>query len=225
MMLYALAHLLVSLLAKPLFRLRVEGLHHIPDQGPLIIAANHMSHLDIPLLGCSLRRRANFVGKSELFQIPLLGRLLRLLGGIPIRRDGMDRGAMEEIRHRLHQGRILVICVEGKRSLDGRLQRAKAGVGMIVAMTGVQVIPALIEGTHRALPKGAKWIRLAPVSITFGPPVDLPAWKGKSGGKSAYQGIADRIMEGIASLARTSEQASLGEREGVPSKRGRQPEW
>jgi 1-acyl-sn-glycerol-3-phosphate acyltransferase len=96
---------------------------------------------------------------------------------------------------------------------------------MIVAMTGVQVIPALIEGTHRALPKGAKWIRLAPVSITFGPPVDLPAWKGKSGGKSAYQGIADRIMEGIASLARTSEQASLGEREGVPSKRGRQPEW
>ena len=208
-MLYGIAHVLVSFLARVFFRLRVEGLEHLPKKGPLLIAANHASHLDIPLLGCTLPRKAFFVGKSELFQIPVLGRLLRHLGGIPIRRGGMDRRAVREIKERLEEGNYLVYYLEGSRTSNGMLQRAKAGVGMVAAMTGVPVIPAYIHGTYQILPKGRWFFRLAPVTITFGVPVDLSRLPGAKGERLSYQAMADQIMDEIVTL---SEGAGKGEK-------------
>lgn len=200
-MFYVIVHAVVFFLAKVFFRLRVNGLGHVPRKGPLIIAVNHASHLDIPLIGCTLNRRAYFVGKNDLFDIPVLGRLFRHLGGIPIRRRGIDRRAVMEIKKRLEEGHVLVFYLEGRRTSNGMLQKAKAGVGMIAAMTGVQVVPSYIQGTYHALPKGRKFFRLAPVTITFGLPVDLSQWKEPRGTKLDYQAMADHIMQEIATLS------------------------
>ena len=215
-MLYNIAHFVVSFLAKHLFKLRVEGFQHIPEHGPLIIAANHASHLDIPLLGCTLHRRANFVGKSELFEIPILGWILRLLGGIPIRRGRVDHRAIAEIRTKLQQGSILVFYLEGGRTPDGMLQKPKAGIGMIAAMTGAQVVPAYIKGTYQALPKGKKWFRSVPISIVYGPPVDFSNWGYDNEGKADYQEISNGIMREITTLSgENGKPLGIGTREGV----------
>ncbi len=175
----------------------------MPPAGPLIIASNHASHLDIPLLGCTLHRRAFFVGKSELFGIPVFGRLLRHLGGIPLRRAGIDRRAVDEIKKRLQEGHVLVFYLEGKRTTDGRLQRAKAGIGMVASMTGAQVVPAYIKGTFQALPKGRKLVRSVPVTITYGAPLSFPQVVGGDEEQISYQEMADRVMGNIASLAQS----------------------
>jgi len=215
-MLYKIAHFVVSFLAKRLFKLRVEGFQHIPEHGPLIIAVNHASHLDIPLLGCTLHRRANFVGKSELFEIPILGWLLRLLGGIPIRRGRVDHRAIAEILNKLQQGEVLVFYLEGGRTPDGMLQKPKAGIGMIAAMTGAQVVPAYIKGTYQALPKGKRWFRAVPVSIAYGPPMEFSGRDYKKDGKVDYQGISDGIMKKITSLSRDNGRLlDIGTRKGI----------
>ncbi len=206
-MLYGLAHRLVSWMARVFFRLRVEGLQNVPPEGPLIIASNHASHLDIPLLGCSLSRKVHFVGKSELFKIPVLGFLFRQLGGIPLKREGIDRQAMAKIETHLREGHVLVVYPEGRRTTTGSLQRPKAGIGMIAAKTRAPVVPAYIEGTYHVLPKGKKWFRMAPVRIRFGPPVPLlPEGNGSSGGRTDYQAVADRIMNEISALAREKDE-------------------
>ena len=213
-MLYAIAYVLVWLFAKIFFRLKVIGVENIPRRGGVIVAANHNSYLDIPLLGCSLRRRADNIAKAELFEVGAVSWLFRTLGGIPVRRGTIDREALNEAVARLRSGHLLALYPEGRRSRDTQLLTAKPGIGLLVARTGVPVIPAYIEGTHRACPPGSRWIRPARVKITFGKPVDLrrflsevpaggrePKAEGKAEGrKQVYQDIAEEIMRQIGAL-------------------------
>ena len=199
-MLYSIAHLLVYSLARLCFRLKVIGGENIPPGGGAIIAANHMSYLDIPLLGCSLKRRADFVGKAELFKNPVVGFLFRRLGGFPIKREGIDRLAIEEAVRRLRAGRLVVFYPEGRRSEDGLLQQPKPGIGMVAAKARVPIIPALIEGTEQVLPKRSKRLRFHPVIIKFGPPLDPSKFFEVEMGKIAYTKISQAAMAGIQKL-------------------------
>src|SRR6266852_8383209 len=203
MVLYWLTWVAVRLLATVLFRFRVSGAHHVPKTGGVLIAANHASYLDIPILGCGMFRRAWFMGRTDLFGGPAAW-LMRHMGWIPIRRERVDRTGFEEAIRRVKAGGAVVIYPEGGRSEDGRLQPGKPGVGMIVAATGCPVVPAYLGGTHDALPPGAKGIRLRPIRVTYGAAMDFSAlvkeMDGESKRKELYQLISQEIMDRIAAL-------------------------
>src|SRR3990172_747407 len=199
-MLYSIAVLIISIFARLLFRLKVSGVENIPLSGGVIIAANHFSYLDIPLLSYGLNRPANFIGKKQLFTIPVAGTLLRLLGGIPIDREKIDRSALREIMKKLNSGNVVVIYPEGTRSHDGRLQPGKPGVGFIVRMSGKKVVPTAILGTDKAMPSGSWFIRPSPVTIRFGEPLDFHENSSKNEKQYDDSRITQEIMGKIAVL-------------------------
>jgi 1-acyl-sn-glycerol-3-phosphate acyltransferase len=203
MVLYWLTWAAIRMLATVLFRFRVSGAHHVPKTGGVLIAANHASYLDIPILGCGMARRAWFMGRMDLFSGPTAW-LMRHMGWIPIRRERVDRTAFEEAVRRLKAGQAVVIYPEGGRSEDGRLQPGKPGVGIIVAATGCPVVPAYLVGTYDALPPGSKWIRLRPIRVIYGAPMDFSAlvkeMDSEPKKKELYQRIGQAIMDRIAEL-------------------------
>jgi len=203
MLLYWTTWVVVRVLATVLFRLQVSGQQHIPKTGGVLIAANHASYLDIPILGCGLPRRASYMGRMDLFPGPV-GRLMQYLGWIPIRRARVDRGGFEDAIARIKAGEAVVMYPEGSRTEDGRLQPGKPGVGMIVAATGCPVIPAHLAGTFDALPPGARWIRLRPIRVTLGEPMAFSSLLNEGDverkKKDVYQRISQEIMDRIAAL-------------------------
>lgn len=204
-MLYRIAHMVVWTLARLFFRIRVIGESHVPREGGVIVAANHNSYFDIPLLGCVLSRRADNIAKSELFQNPILAALFRALGGFPVRRGTIDRQAIGEAVRRLKAGHLLAMYPEGTRSKDGRLQPPKPGIGMMIALSGVKVVPAYIHGTAPVRP-------FRRVTVIFGKPLDFKAQieeierveKEGINPKIVYATISQEIMNEIAVLERTS---------------------
>lgn len=203
MMLYRIAHVVVWTLARLFFRITVIGESHVPREGGVIVAANHNSYFDIPLLGCVLSRRADNIAKSELFQNRLLAAFFRTLGGFPVRRGTIDRQAIGEAVRRLKAGHLLAMYPEGTRSKDGRLQSPKPGIGMMVALSGVKVIPAYIDGTAPVRP-------FRRVTVIFGKPLDFKgriqtverAEKEGINPKILYATISQEIMNEIAALER-----------------------
>jgi 1-acyl-sn-glycerol-3-phosphate acyltransferase len=160
------------------FRYRVVGA--VPRTGGFLVAANHASYLDIPLLGCGMRRRAWFLGRSDLFPVPGLKAFCQWLGWIPLRTGRLDRDAFGKAVALIKEGKVVVIFPEGSRSLDGQLQSPKPGIGVIVAQTGCSVVPAYLKGTFEAL--------------TF-------PQKGEGGdAKQFYQEVSRTVMDRIASL-------------------------
>ncbi len=198
-----IARFFIGIISRLFLRVRILGLENIPKNDGVIIAANHLSYLDIPLLGYSvyrMGRRADFMGKKELFTVPILGSFLRLLGGFPIDRERVDRAALREAVKRLRSGRIVVIYPEGRRSRDGRLQSGKPGIGIIVRMSGKKVIPVAIQGTDKAMPVG-KWVlRQAPVTIRFGPPLSFSHLINGGSEKENIEQITKSIMDHIAAI-------------------------
>ena len=200
--LYDILHVVVYTLARLFFKLRVVDAHYIPEKGGVLIAANHASYVDIPLIGCAMKRRINFMGKASLFKVPMIGWLYRTMGGFPITRFH-SRGKMGEAISRLEAGEVVVIYPEGARSLDGRLLKGMPGLGLIVALTGLPVVPAYIAGTHKVLPVGAKWPRFYPVTVTFGEPIDFKGLiKYSRADKETYYTISEQVMTRIHQLGR-----------------------
>jgi 1-acyl-sn-glycerol-3-phosphate acyltransferase len=161
------------------FRLKVEGREHEPASGPLIVAGNHASLLDPPLIGMCLRRQSAYMAKDDLFAVPILGPWLRSIGSFPVRRGAADRTAIRRSLEVLKRGRVLVIFPEGTRSVDGRLRDAEPGAAMIALRTGVPVLPAAVVNSYRILPKGARWPRFEQVTVRFGPLLDVPKVEGR----------------------------------------------
>lgn len=176
-------------------RLKVYGGENVPTDGGLIVAANHLSLLDPPLVGASLKRRATYLAKRGLFSHPLLGKFVRTFS-LPVDRDSPKPSTIKEAVKRLRAGELLVMFPEGTRRGGDRTD-AKRGVALMASLGDVPVVPALIEGTDRALPPGAKLIRPARVTVTFG----LPLVRGRSEDQQDYQHrISSTIMDEIKKL-------------------------
>lgn len=184
------------------FRYQVVG--QVPRTGGLLIAANHASYFDIPLLGCGMRRRAWYLGRSDLFPVPGLKGILRWLGWIPLRLGRLDREAFAKAVALIKKGKVVVIFPEGGRSLDGRLRAAKPGIGMIVAQTGCPVVPAYLKGTFEVLPAGSKRPRFHPVAVVFGEPLTFPQTVENGENKKFYQDVSRTVMERIAALGKVN---------------------
>jgi 1-acyl-sn-glycerol-3-phosphate acyltransferase len=194
--LYAVLWLLARTVARLCFGFRVVG--SVPKHGGLLVAANHASYFDIPLLGCGMLRRAWYLGRSDLF-IPGVKGILQWLGWIPLKLGRLDRKAFDRAIALIKAGKVVVIFPEGGRTLDGRLRQAKAGLGMIVAQTGCSVVPAYLKGTFDVLPAGSKRPRFHPVSVSFGAPLSF-AREGNKETKQFYQEVSRVVMERIAAL-------------------------
>jgi len=196
--------LIGSLLVRLLFRFRTVGARHVPTRGGVLIAVNHASYLDIPLVGCGLRRRAWYLGRQDLFGPRWVKAICRWLGWIPIRLSRLDREGFGQAVKLIKDGQAVVIYPEGGRTLDGRLRPGKPGIGVIVEQTGCPVVPAYIAGAYEVLPVDAVWVRFRPVRVTFGKPIDFTSDAQRLTGKDFYRHVSRTVMERIAELGQVS---------------------
>lgn len=149
---------------------RVSGREDVPESGGALLVANHASFLDVFLLGMSMRRPLNYVARSTLF-VPVIGFLMRSIGGFPIQREGMGASGMKETLRRIRNGGIVTLFPEGTRTPDGELGPLKPGIAVLVARAGVPVIPAGIAGTFEAWPRTRRFPRPRPLRIHYGRPI------------------------------------------------------
>ncbi len=208
---YWLLWLLFKGLGRLFFRFRTEGVQHFPMTGGVIVAANHASYLDIPLLGCAIPRRGFFLGRATLFPNRYLKWALQKLGWIPLKTHRLDRKAFGQALSHLQAGKPVVIFPEGTRTEDGVLHIGKPGLGYLVAESQCQVIPAYISGTFKVLPIRSQWPRLFPIRVTFGKPLNFCRDEGDSS-KAFYEKVSLAVMDHIAQLG------------GVPSPNHASPE-
>jgi len=186
----------------------MNGVEHIPRTGGVLLAANHASYADIPLLGCGVRRRLFYLGRADLFPHPVANWMLRSLGWIPLRPERWDRKAFQQVVDLLKAGNAVVIFPEGTRTPDGNLQPGKLGMGMIVAESQCSVIPVFLDGTRQVLPMDASWLRLHPVTVSFGAPIDFREDINNLEGKELYKYITQNVMDRIADLRRVGQSAT-----------------
>jgi 1-acyl-sn-glycerol-3-phosphate acyltransferase len=201
--LYDIAHAIFFVLFKILFGYRIIGRGNVPKTGPVILASNHASFLDPPFVGTALWRRVNFVARDTLFNRPWKKFILDRWMAFPLNRDRLDKTTLNDILARLKKGEPVCLFPEGTRSPDGALQQGKAGIGMIVSLAKVPVVPVYIRGSYLTFGKVHKSFRPTKVSVTFGKPMDFSKTEGASR-QERYQGIADAIMSEIKSLEQSN---------------------
>ncbi|WP_346354203.1 lysophospholipid acyltransferase family protein [Azotosporobacter soli] len=146
----------------------MEGLQNIPAQGGAIIAANHISLWDPPLLGTALERPIHFMAKEELFKNSLLRMIISALNAFPVKRGSADRNAIRNALSLLERGQLLGLFPEGTRSKTGELGKAEAGISMIALKANVPIIPTAIIGTNKVF-SGTSWLPV--FVIRFGPAI------------------------------------------------------
>jgi 1-acyl-sn-glycerol-3-phosphate acyltransferase len=160
------------------FDLKVYNVHHVPRRGGVLVVSNHQSYLDPVLRAVKVPRPFSFLAKSELFENPYFGWLIRSLNAFPVRQGEGDVGAVKETIRRLQEGHALILYPEGTRTHTGEIQKMQPGAGLIVRRAGVPVVPAVIEGSFDAWPpKRSKVFRPHPIRVLYGPPLELDGLK------------------------------------------------
>jgi len=193
----AIARGILGPLFRFVFRVRTVGVENIPTHGPTLLVANHISMWDPPMIGHALlsRRQIYFMAKSELFDVPVLGWVIRRVGAFPVERGNADRTAIRTAREVLGRGDALLMFPEGTRHADGHLGQAWPGAGALALAEGVVVVPIVIEGSNR---------RIGPVRVAVGNPLDLSDLP-KSSRAERSQLAADRMMRAIGALRAPTE--------------------
>lgn len=189
--LYLLGKFLGFFIFNLFFLIEIKGKKNFPKRGGFIVASNHLSYLDPPLIGYACPRKLYYFAKTSLFKIKILSNLIKILGGIPIEREGSPLSLKKGLEI-LKKGEGLVIFPEGTRSKNGKIQSGKPGVGFLVSKSKAPVIPVKIEGSDGALPLNCKFIRIKKVKIIIGKPFHTQ--------KANYQEIAEEIMDVIRNL-------------------------
>ena len=196
---YLLGYSLSKAIAKTFFNYRVIGAENMIEEGPCIIAANHCSYLDPPLVGVACKRAIHYLARKSLLDVPILGPILPELNVIPVDQKNADRSALMGAIRVVRSGGAVLIFPEGTRSPDGNLQAAQPGIGMIVAKTGAPVVPVNISGTFSALPRGTGIPSCFPVSITVGKALKFERHIDST--KRCYLEIGEAVNEAISICA------------------------
>ncbi len=187
---YRLCAGLAWLTSKLFFRLRVEGLEHLPEGGCLL-AANHQSFLDIPFLGGTVPRHVAFVARDTLAHTRWLAYVMRECGAVLVKRGARDRRALRAIVAQLEAGDCVAIFPEGTRTPDGRVHGFQAGALHAARRAGVPVVPVGIRGSFEAWPRQQRLPRPHRVRLRFGPPVDVR----EDSGREAVEGLRATVAE------------------------------
>jgi len=212
--LYHAAKPIVRTLLVLLTRWQVEGRENVPSQGPLLVVANHVNLMDVPLLGASFNRTLIFMTKKELFHFRLIGYLISSLGGFPIYREQLDRKALRQANQVLADGQAFFVFPEGTRSRGGQLRRAFPGSALIAFRSGAPILPVAITGTERLRTdrlRGATWLLRRPqIRVTIGRPFHLPPVNDRLT-KTKLTELTDFIMGHIVELLPVEYRGSYAE--------------
>jgi 1-acyl-sn-glycerol-3-phosphate acyltransferase len=195
-------------LMRVLYRPVVEGVENIPDEGPVIVAGNHVTFIDSMFLSLVVERQVYFIGKDEYVTgRGVKGRLMAWFfttcGMIPVDRDGGHGGvaALMTGRRVLEEGKVFGIYPEGTRSPDGRLYRGRTGIARLALMTGAPVVPFAVIGTDKVQPGGRGMPRIAPVSLRFGPALDFSRYEGMDRDRYVLRAVTDEVMSHVMRLS------------------------
>lgn len=192
-MIYAVVKVILRVLFAVVLRMRVEGTENIPKEGPLVIASNHLSLLDPPVIGTAATRKVHFMAKQELF-VPILGDIYKILGAFPVRRGGADRAAIKHGIEILQSSQVLAIFPEGTRSKTGKLGKAEPGALMMASKAMATIVPCCVIGTDFQR-QGRIWPK---VTVRFGKPMYFPADAVVN--KELLHNMTEDLMQRIAQL-------------------------
>jgi 1-acyl-sn-glycerol-3-phosphate acyltransferase len=168
---YLLGYSLSKALAKTFFNYRVIGAENMIEEGPCIIAANHCSFFDPPLVGVACKRAIHYLARKSLLEWPILGPIFPDLNVIPVDRKNADRSALMGAIRVVKNGGAVLIFPEGTRSPDGNLQTAQPGLGMIVAKTGAPVVPVRISGSYEVFNRDMVYPKPGSVEVAIAPAI------------------------------------------------------
>ena len=175
----------------------VRGRENVPRNGGLIVASNHLSNGDPPILTVAMPRQIAWLTKAEWFKTPIIGPLFRLAGMIPVRRFEADLQALRRAQHLLRDGGVLAMFPEGTRGGDKGLRAGEPGTALIALRTGTPIVPIAIWGTeHVKLPRD--FLRRTRAHVRFGKPFTLEA-SGRIRRDDVVRGT-ETIMKEIAAL-------------------------
>lgn len=179
-------------------RWRVLGRENISDEGPLLVAANHLSLADPPIMGLSINRQAMFLAKEELFRSPVPRYIVRNYGAFPIKRGGMNRDALRFAEQWFGRGKALIVFPEGRRAMEAQMVDAFSGSALIAVRNGVPILPVGIYGTEKMTGR-TWWLRRPVITVNIGRPFNLPSVNGKVT-KEQLAAFTHTIMGRIAEL-------------------------
>src|ERR1022692_667161 len=188
------------------FRWRVFNPERVPEPGAVILASNHASFLDPPLVGAGLKRGINYLARESLFRFPGIGALLRSWSAVPVDRDGGGAAGLRAILDRLLAGGGIILFPEGTRTRDGNLQPARSGIGLVVVKSTAPVVPVRVFGTYEAYGRHVKFPRPKRIAVKYGRPLNFEKLRAeakvcdKARLKIIYQEVADEILAAIAKL-------------------------
>lgn len=199
--LYKLVALIIRIIVRINGGLEVRGKENVPSEGGVLVAANHISYLDPPLVGSVSPRRATFMARQGLFDVPVLGRMIRS-AAFPVDREKTRPSTIKETVRRLKGGELIVIFPEGKRSETGKLMEAKRGIGMVAGLSKVPVVPALIVGTDKALPVDARFLKRAKITVIFGKPIYYSSFTEDATDRThaLHEDISNKIMDSLREM-------------------------
>ncbi|MCW2278302.1 lysophospholipid acyltransferase family protein [Heliophilum fasciatum] len=183
-------------------RWQVHGWEHVPVQGPVILASNHLSNWDPVVLACAVRRPVHFMAKKELFAIPLIGSLIGDLGAFAVDRQSTGRQALKASVAILEKGGVIGVFPEGTRSKTGALGEAKAGTALIALMAKTPIVPVGLYNTGRIFSGG----RFQSFAVEIGSPLPMDMTEGKKNTSQAAQQLTEQMMTAIEQLVEQGRQ-------------------
>jgi len=194
---FAIGWILSRFVARVVMGMKVQGLENIPPKGPVIVAVNHQSYLDPPLVGSMIRRELHFFAKKELFDIPMLSGLFRKVNAFPVRRGVYDPQSLSWVQGVLSAGKAVMIFPEGTRNDGVHFLPPKPGIGLIARKTGAPIIPAYACGLNRTM---AAIFRRCRVRVLFGRPISGREIMTFGDEKEGYRALAELVMARIREL-------------------------
>lgn len=188
---------LTRIVTKLVFRIKVRGQEQIPVAGGFILASNHRSWYDPPIVGSWSTREMYFFAKQELFKNKLFGAIIRSTNAFPVKRGTIDRAALEMCQQIVRDGDGLVFFPEGTRAIDREFLDPKPGIGLLATELCCPVVPCYLHGSNKL---GDVFWGRDKLSIRYGEPIS-PEWIiGVTKDKAGYQVIADEVMKRIRGL-------------------------
>ncbi|MDD5200931.1 MAG: lysophospholipid acyltransferase family protein [Terrimicrobiaceae bacterium] len=191
---------LARILARLFFRFHIIHRERLPETGGFILAANHQSYFDPPLVGICSRRAVHYLARKSLMDWPFFGPMFPKMNVIPVDRGGNDMSALKTVIRKIRSGEGVVLFPEGTRSPDGQLQPAQAGVGLVIAKTLAPVVPVRIFGSYEAFPRGSKGVKLHPISVVIGEPLTFTSEDVANADRETYRRLGQRVMDAIGTL-------------------------
>ncbi len=180
--------------------IETQGVENIPREGGVLLVSNHISLLDPVIVGSAANREINFMARSNVFNVPFLGRLISIFNAYPVNRGKPDLGALRRTISLLKTGNAVLIFPEGTRSFDGKLGKAHDGACFIAHRANVPTVPVFHRGAEKMMPRGSKRIRRAKLSVTYGKPIDFSNIVESEIKREMYQQMGVQMMGAISDL-------------------------